>query len=362
MKYLAYISFAFIAFQFMNGLLNFFFRQRIKKTLSPSNDLISVLIPARNEEVNLPILLEALQLMKNTSMEVLVYDDQSDDHTVQIVNRFIQTDKRIRLITTVALPNGWQGKNHACHQLSLSAKGKYFLFVDADVRLHGNLLNDAVDYLNRHHLGLLSVFPKQALMSLGEKMSVPIMNYILLTLLPLIFVRHSPFKSHAAANGQFMLFDAETYQQYRPHEQFKNSPVEDIEIVRYLKRNRVHTACITGEKRIECRMYHSYQEALAGFSKNIFMFFGNQPALAFLFWFFATLGFIPVVLTYPQLLLFYLSFVLLIQLLYSVACRQNIPATLFLFPVQLCFMLHVMIRGWIVQKSKKHIWKGRNIY
>lgn len=127
MQYLVYISFAFLGFQLLNVLINFIFRQTIEKTEIQNRELISVLIPARNEEANIVCLLDALQKMKNSNIEILVYNDHSTDNTEEIISRYAKIDGRIRLIQSDFLPNGWLGKNHACYQLAKQAKGKYML-------------------------------------------------------------------------------------------------------------------------------------------------------------------------------------------------------------------------------------------
>ena len=362
MQYLAYISIGFLAFQLINVLLNFIFHQKIKKATLPLNEQISILIPARNEEHNIRFLLDDLQKMKNSTFEIIIFDDQSTDNTASIVQEYANIDKRIKLVQSDKLPNDWLGKNHACYQLAQLAKGNYYLFVDADVRLHGSIIEDAVSFLKKHKLGLLSVFPTQIQKSLGEKLSVPVMNYILLTLLPLIFVRLSPFSSHAAANGQFMLFNAFTYKKNQPHIVFKSSPVEDIAISRYFKKQKIKIACVTGEKRIKCRMYKSYNEARNGFTKNVFMFFGNQPVLAFLFLMFATLGFIPVLISQPNNLPIYFIVIIFIQIVYSITSNQGVLLNVLLFPAQLLFLFQVMIKSVFIKKHKQYTWKGRNIY
>ncbi len=361
MQYFVYISFGFLCFQLFNVLINFLFRQAIAKTEIQNNDLISVLIPARNEENNIARLLDALQKLNN-NIEILVCNDHSTDNTEEIISRYQTTDQRIRLIESEVLPKGWLGKNHACYQLAKQASGKYLLFVDADVVISGNIIADAVSYAKKHKLGLLSVFPKQVLLTTGEKKAVPLMNYILLTLLPLIFVRMSPFKSHTAANGQFMLFESKTYFELEPHKQFKNSAVEDIAISKFYKKQKIKIACLIGEERIQCRMYDSYKDALNGFSKNIFMFFGNSPIVAFLFWVFVTLGIVPIIFYNINLILIYLLGVLLIQFLYAITCKQSIITTIVYFPANMFFMLRVMINALIIKKQKNYLWKGRNIY
>jgi glycosyltransferase involved in cell wall biosynthesis len=360
--YLAYLPVVFVVFQFVNVLFNFIFMQKINRTNSMSDGMVSLLIPARNEEQNISFLLNDLRKINNNSIEIIVFDDQSTDNTYNLVKQHAENDKRIKLITSEGLPNKWLGKNYACHQLAAQANGHYFLFVDADVRLCGKVIEDSVCYLKKHHLELLSAFPIQTQKTFSEKLTVPIMNYILLTLLPLIFVRISPFYSHAAANGQFMLFNAKSYKKNLPHQLFKNSPVEDIAIAKYYKKKGVKIACITGDSRIKCRMYKSYHEALNGFSKNIFMFFGNKPALAFIFWLFSSMGFIPLLIFQPLVAPFYFLTLACVLLLYSTISKQNPILNLLLYPLHLFFIAQLMIKSSINTKLQQYSWKGRNIY
>lgn len=362
MLYLAYISFLFLIIQLINVLLNALFRQKIKKSGPENGDLISVLIPARNEKENIALILSDLQEAENQNLEIIVADDESTDDTVRVVKDFAEQDKRILLIQSGSLPEGWLGKNHACYQLAKKASGRYFLFLDADVRINGSMIPEVLKVLKKYHLDLLSFFPTQIQKTFGEKISVPVMNYILLTLLPLVFVRVSPYPSHAAANGQFMLFDAETYRKTQPHLLFKKSAVEDISIARHYKKEKLKVACLTGEKRIQCRMYHSYKEAVTGFSKNVFMFFGNMPVLAILFWMFSAMGFIPVLVALPQFLAIYLGGVVAVLLLYSFISRQNIIINTILFPLHLFFLSVILSRAIFVKRHKEFEWKERSIY
>ncbi len=360
--YFAYISFALLGIKLINTSINFVFRQPINKSTIFSKNIVSVLIPARNEQQNLGFLLKDLQKINGSILEIIVYDDQSRDATANLVMEFSKQDKRIKLIKSLGLPKGWLGKNHACYQLSKQAKGKYYLFIDADVRISGNIIDNAVAYSQRKNLDLLSIFPVQTLKTWGEKTSVPLMNYILLSLLPLIFVRISPFKSHSAANGQFMLFASDTYNVIKPHERFKASFVEDIEIARFYKKQKMNTSCLTGDNRIKCRMYTSYANAVAGFSKNIFMFFGNSRLLAIAFWIFSTFGFVSIIIALPQYLLVYLSMFLLVHLLYSAVAKQNILSSIIVIPILFVFFLQVMINSIISKNKKLYIWKERNIF
>lgn len=362
MIYLASIIFGFSFMQLLVAFANLLFRQSFSRSKHGFSGLVSVLIPARNEEKNIGNLLSDLLGQNYRQIEILVFNDLSTDNTASIVSSFSDRDSRVRLINSVVLPEGWLGKNFACDALSKEAKGEYFLFLDADVRVQNDLIGNTCGFAQKHKLGLLTIFPKQIMRTLGEKISVPNMNYILLSLLPLILVRKSGFSSMAAANGQCMLFNASKYHETKPHERMKASKVEDISIARYFKQNAIPVACMTGDKTISCRMYESLGEAIHGFSKNVINFFGDSFVLAILFWLVTTFGFILILFALPaSFLLAYVGIILLTRIVISIVSNQSITMNLiFLIPQQLTLGLFV-VKAIVNNIKKEYQWKGRSI-
>jgi len=358
----AYIATGFAVIQLLVALANLVFRQRMAGEGAAFEGLVSILIPARDEEKNIGVLLEDLIKQNHHAVEIIVFNDQSSDRTEEIVKKAAASDGRIRLVNSEGLPPGWLGKNYACHSLSLHARGHYFLFLDADVRIKGDIIAKACRYVKRHNLGLLSVFPWQIMKTSGEEMTVPVMNYILLSLLPLVLVHRSNYPSLAAANGQFMLFDAGIYRETLPHEKMKGKKVEDIEIARWFKEMGEKVACLANEKSIQCRMYNNFHEAAEGFSKNVVTFFGNSFLLALLFWGITTLGFIPVLATWGALGgMFYLMILLFIRIVISLVSGQNILKNLiFMLPQQIAMGLFIF-KAIIYRFNRQYSWKGRNI-
>jgi glycosyltransferase involved in cell wall biosynthesis len=348
--------------QLFVSLANLLFREKLRKVQNKNNQLVSVLIPARNEEGNIGNILKDLRAQDYQNIEIIVFNDQSDDKTAEIVLENSKQDKRIKLINSGGLPQGWLGKNFACHNLSQSAEGDYLLFIDADVRVCGGIITNAVAFTERYDLALISIFPRQIISTFGEKIAVPNMNYILLSLLPLVLVRRLSFPSMAAANGQFMMFNAKIYKSIFPHELMKGNKVEDIEIARFLKRKKFRIACLTGDKTIMCRMYSGFSEAVNGFSKNVTAFFGNSLLLSFIFWITTTLGFIPVLMVMPfTLFICYLSAYILIRIFISVTSEQNLFFNLLLLiPQQISCGLFIH-KAFTNRLFKDFQWKGRSI-
>jgi glycosyltransferase involved in cell wall biosynthesis len=135
MMYLAYFILFFTVLQFLIVVVNLIFKPSLPKRLIQCNHLVSILIPARNEEKNIGTILNDILSLSYKNIEVIVFNDQSTDKTEEKVKEYATLDNRIRIINSDNLPNGWLGKNYACHSLAQHAKGDYLLFLDADVRI-----------------------------------------------------------------------------------------------------------------------------------------------------------------------------------------------------------------------------------
>lgn len=361
MEVLAYIIFGFTAIQFVVALANLLFLQRLPAA-SGCDALVSILVPARNEENNVPQLIEEVLSQSHQNFELIIFNDQSTDDTAKIVESYCSQDSRIQLINSEELPSGWTGKNFACHTLANNAKGEYLLFLDADVQISGDIIGRTLSAMQKHKLALLSIFPVQKMVSTGERLVVPNMNYILLSLLPLILVRKSKFSSLSAANGQFMLFDAGKYKQYQLHKKVSMQRVEDIQIARMLKYGQEKIACLSSTNQVQCRMYNGYREAINGLSRSVIMFFGNSFVAALLFWLITTLGIASIILNMHAIgVVIYVCFLVSIRLMTSIVSKQNLLLNLLLgYPQKL--VLGVIILKAIRAKIKKEFeWKGRKV-
>lgn len=358
---LPFVIFAII--RFLVALFNYFTQPYLQSYPIISSETVSVLIPARNEVANIQNLLADLQSQSYTNIEVIVYNDLSTDATGKIVEQFVKTDNRFRLINGSGLPEGWLGKNNACHQLALQANGNYLLFLDADVRVEKSFVGQALAYMQHKKLNLLSFFPYQVLGSFGEAITVPVMQWILLSLLPLKLVLWSRRRSLSAANGQMMMFKAETYRKHRFHEIYRSNPVEDILIAREMKRLRYRISTLLGTPGdIRCRMYASGSDAIEGFSKNVCEFFGGNRNVMFSFAAITTLGPFLVMFFMPFPLVFtYFFSVIMARLFIADLSKQNVFKAVILFPYQQISFLQMVIRWEKNRKRGTLIWKGRKI-
>ncbi len=359
---ISYIIFGFLILRLLIAFTNLITGRWLSFRESSGEQFISILIPARNEEENIGELLDNILNQDYQNYEVIIYDDMSEDSTLEIVRRYASKNEKIRYIHGKELPEGWLGKNYACHRLSLEAEGSYFLFLDADVTIENRLIGSCLGYFKNERIALLSIFPRQVMVTIGEKLTVPLMNWILVSMLPLILVEYSCRTSLSAANGQFMLFNADIYRSNMWHEKVRSRKVEDIEIVKLIKRAGYRAKTLLGDGRIKCRMYKNFAGGIEGFSKNVTAFFGNSSLLTILFALITSFGIFVIFFTldYFSALAFIILSVIL-RIIVSILSRQDILSSILLIiPQQIAFVV-VVVKALYNKSVKYGNWKGRSI-
>jgi hypothetical protein len=241
--------------------------------------LVSILIPARNEAGNIGPAIEAALESRGIDIEILVMDDGSTDGTAAIVDAYAVRDRRVRLLSAPPLPDGWTGKVHACHHLSLAARGTHLLFVDADVRLGPDAAARLAGHAEATGARLVSAVPRQIIGSLGEALLVPTINLTLLGYLPMALMRRSPDPGLGAACGQMLLVEAEAYRATGGHGAIRHLIHDGIQLARLFRRQGFMTDLVLGHALASCRMYTRLRDAWAGFAKNAHEGMATRKAL-----------------------------------------------------------------------------------
>ncbi len=322
---------------------------------------LSVLIPVRNEEKNIGTLLSTLTALPYGDAEILVYDDGSTDGSALVIEGYMRLDSRVKYLRGSDLPEGWTGKNRACHNLAAEARGEYLLFLDADVHVGNDLIRNAVSYSLKHNLTLLSMFPGQVMKTTGEKIVVPFMFRILLSLLPLFLIRRCSWTSFSAANGQMMLFRGKAYREHRFHERVRDQMAEDIGIMREVKRLRLKGETLVGRREIRCRMYRSYMDGVNGFSRNIFSMFSNSILFFLLFSLTGLAGWVVLLFLPWYFLVSYLLMVVSLNAMIAITSGQRVTESLrWLLPGIWAFY-HIAAVAVTKTIAKSYEWKGRRV-
>ena len=168
--------------------------------------LISVIVPARNEEVSLGACLESLVSQLGVEKEIIVVDDNSTDRTRQIAESYAG----VRIIQPDPLPENWTGKNNAVMAGAKIARGEWLLFTDADtVHLPGSLARSLAE-ARKKKVSMLSYSPEQEVHGFWENAVMPVIFAELASTYKPSDVSDAKSPA-AAANGQYLLITREAY-------------------------------------------------------------------------------------------------------------------------------------------------------
>ncbi|QIF02893.1 glycosyltransferase [Roseimicrobium sp. ORNL1] len=210
---------------------------------------VSVIVPARNEEENLPRLLASLQHQSHALHEIIVVDDESSDRTAEIAVEF-----GARVVSSAPLPAGWRGKPWACHQGANVSRGNHLLFMDADTWVEANGIQRLLD---AYQGGALSVGPWHAVKKLYEELSLFFnLNMVLGTVPQGLF-------------GQVLLVDRKSYVSAGGHEVVRSFVLENVMLAQHFHKGGVPVLSMLGKGHISFRMYpHGLSELVRGWSKG----------------------------------------------------------------------------------------------
>ena len=238
----------------------------------PADDapLISVIVPARNEERNIGKCVAGLLDQTYPHYEVIVVDDRSTDGTAEILRRFPAQNDKIIVINGVDLPPGWAGKPHALTQGAEAARGEWLLFVDADTFLTPDALSAAHAKAVETRADLFTVLTRQVMLSFWERTILP----LVMTALSAGFSPrkvNDPDRKDAIANGQFILIKRSVYDATGGHAAIKGSIVEDKDLAVLVKGRGYRLVLADGRQIAATRMYTSLPEMWEGWTKNIYL-------------------------------------------------------------------------------------------
>jgi chlorobactene glucosyltransferase len=239
--------------------------------------LVSVLIPARNEEENIETCLKSLQKQDYPNFEILVLDDNSKDRTTEVVERMAAKDDRIKLIKGQPLPEGWAGKPFACYQLAEKAKGSWLLFIDADTTHAPHMLRSTLAMAIELDSSMLSGFPRQMAESLPEKVAMPLLYFVIMSWFPLWWLHRSIGRRPSLTIGQFILFRREEYWRIGGHTAVKDKILEDVWLGVETVRHGGRHVSIDLSTVFYCRMYREVGAMWEGFVKWMYSVAAISP-------------------------------------------------------------------------------------
>lgn len=246
-----------------------------------ANPEVSIIVPARNEEVSLGDCLRSLVGQTGLAFEIIVVDDASTDRTREIAESF----EGVRIISAPPLPAGWTGKNNAVIAGTPVARGEWLLFTDADtVHVPGSLAR-ALAEAKRVQADLLSYSPEQVVGTFAERAVMPVVFAELAVEYPPTKVR-DPGSGIVAANGQYLLARRAAYDSAGGHTAVAGEILEDVALAKAFRRAGLSVYFRFGGDAVRTRMYRDWAQLRDGWTKNLALLFPHpaRRALQSLFW------------------------------------------------------------------------------
>ena len=231
--------------------------------------LISVIIPARNEEHNLPRLLESLLTQSYGNIEILVINDQSTDRTEDVIREFEGRDSRVHgFHTDPDHKVNSNGKINALLQLIPHARGEYIIATDADTMHSSDCVAHAYSIMKENGLDIISGFPTEICPSFMGTVNISAMMFTSV-LIPHFLVYRFPIPSASFAIGQFIMMRAAAYRESGGYGSIRGTICDDVGIVRLFVRKKKKYAFVSISDYVRCYMYGTAREAFKGIERSI---------------------------------------------------------------------------------------------
>jgi glycosyltransferase involved in cell wall biosynthesis len=211
------------------------------------NPLLSVIVPACNEEAAIEATIRSLLNQRGIPLEVIAVNDRSSDSTGAILNRLqeefavpaatLQTLRTttLRVIHIDHLPDGWLGKPHALAQGTTLATAPYLLFTDADILFREDALLRAVHFLISQQLDHLVLASTPISKTAGERMMISTLRTVGIWALRLWKVA-DPRARDSIGVGSFGLVPRATYEAVGGWKTFRMEVLEDLRFGWEIKR------------------------------------------------------------------------------------------------------------------------------
>ncbi len=338
---------------------------------------LSVIVPARNEEANLPDCLRSLLQQSEpvfalgTDWELIVVDDDSTDGTRALAEALAAQHPGVRVLSAPPLhdlhaADALTGKNNACWAGAQLAAGKSLLFTDADTLHETGDLRRALHEAERNDVALLSYSPRQILHGFAQATVMPLVFAELASVYPPAKV-NDPADRIAAANGQFLLVERGVYFAAGGHRALGRAVLEDVELAARVKRAKNTIRLRYAPDALSTRMYQGFGDMVEGWTKNLAALFPHVLRLALFRLLDLLLLLLPVLLPLlPYLVQWQRLAILALWLRSVVRFYQRVSRAHFpilntaISPLGLPLFLYLLIASWIRHRVLHTVrWKGR---
>ncbi|MGM0845750.1 MAG: glycosyltransferase [Bacillota bacterium] len=326
---------------------------------------LSIIIPARNEEKNLQILLSSLQSEATDFYEVIVVDDHSEDSTASIAKQY-----GTKVIGPPPLPPGWFGKSWACWHGAQEAAGDVFMFLDADTTVETGGIQRILSTQQKNG-GAMTIQPYHKISHLYENLS-GMFNVIAAMGIGSFHILSKMFPP-AGAFGQCFICTKSDYEKVGGHRAIAHEILEHMMLGKAFLEAGIPLRNFIGKYTVSMRMYPGgVKELIQGWSKSFASGAGATNPILLLLVIFWIAGMISASFSLLDLIdstgmetvsILTLYGLFSLQIIFMLRTVGNFHyGALLCFPLLSLFFITVFARSLIKTFLTKNVaWKGRNI-
>jgi chlorobactene glucosyltransferase len=340
--------------------------------------LVSILVPARNEEHRvLEACIRSILAQDYGRFEVIAVDDRSTDATRAILKSLAKNDERLQVIEGKELPPGWLGKPYAMQQALNHACGEWVLATDADMIFEPSALRTALERTLEGKADALTLLPRFEAYTFWERVMIPAWAWVFLMFA--VFYRiNDPKTDRAAGIGGFFLVKRTVLDRTGGYEALKDEVMEDARLAERIKRSNARLLIEHAPALISTRMYSTFAEMWECSTKNWFS--GVNFSLLFALYCVCSMYVVAVIPSLIALvsaigilsgvstgLVFIpaaLSWLLQVVVIAVVSKRSDVsPVYALTAPLGLAIMYAMLFDSSVrISSGKGVMWKGRKIY
>lgn len=235
------------------------------------DERVSIVLPARNEARNIEPCMRSILATTWPEVELFVVNDNSDDGTGEIARRVAAGDTRVKVIDAPPLPAGWFGKQWACHQAVVQARGGLLFFTDADTRHSPELIARMIGAMRARRADMLSIAGHQLAETFWERLIQPqVFTMIVLRYGSVERMSRSTNPLDKIVNGQCFMVTRAAYDAAGGHERVRENVAEDLRMAQEVCRTGGSVQMLEGPDFIATRMYEGLGELMRGWGKNVY--------------------------------------------------------------------------------------------
>jgi cellulose synthase/poly-beta-1,6-N-acetylglucosamine synthase-like glycosyltransferase len=323
---------------------------------------ITIIVAARNEEVNIPRCLQALDKLEypDDKLEIIIVDDRSTDKTGEIIDNFIVDKSKFRKIITKSERGRLKGKTNAIANAIDIAKGEIILTTDADCAVSPTWAKTIASYYGKD-VAIVNGFTYQQAYNNFSGMQNLDFIYLLTVAAGTI-----NFNLPLSCIGNNMSFRKSVYNEVGGYEKLPFSVTEDFNLlfaIYNLKKYKIIYPLDNGSlvESIPCKdlreLYRQKKRWGVGGLKS--------PLRGFLVMttgFLTHLGILLSPFFFSSSVLYLIVFKVILDFffLYFILNKMNLSSTIKYFPAfELYYLFYVIALPFIVIPNQKVKWKGR---